>query len=78
MEQLEELLQKLGAAPIWQKAAGLATIPGRGEDDSVLETIARQLNLPCTGTTDPRIRVVHRLDKETSGVLLFARPWTQV
>ena len=55
------------------KPAGLATIPGRGEDDSVLETLARQLNLPCTGTEDPRIRVVHRLDKDTSGVLLFAK-----
>jgi 23S rRNA pseudouridine955/2504/2580 synthase/23S rRNA pseudouridine1911/1915/1917 synthase len=56
-----------------QKPAGLATIPGRGEDDSVLETIARQLNLPCTGAADPRVRVVHRLDKDTSGMLLFAK-----
>src|ERR1043165_7666440 len=55
------------------KPAGLATIPGRGEDDSLLEQLARQLNLPCTGTTDPRMRVVHRLDKETSGVVLFAK-----
>lgn len=55
------------------KPAGLATIPGRGEDDSVLESIAEQLSLRCTGTADPRIRVVHRLDKETSGVLLFAK-----
>ena len=52
---------------------GLATIPGRGESDSVLEQLARELNLPCTGKTDPRLRVVHRLDKETSGVLLFAK-----
>src|SRR5207248_758764 len=55
------------------KPAGLATIPGRGEDDSVLETLADELNLPCTGAADPRIRVVHRLDKDTSGVLLFAK-----
>ena len=55
------------------KPAGLATIPGRGESDSVLEQLARELNLPCTGKTDPRLRVVHRLDKETSGVLLFAK-----
>ena len=55
------------------KPAGLATIPGRGEDDSVLEQIADQLNLPWTGSEDPRIRVVHRLDKDTSGVLLFAK-----
>ncbi len=55
------------------KPAGLATIPGRGEDDSVLERLADQLGMPCRGTEDPRLRVVHRLDKETSGVLLFAK-----
>ena len=55
------------------KPAGLATIPGRGEDDSVLERLARELGLPHTGAVDPRLRVVHRLDKDTSGVLLFAK-----
>lgn len=55
------------------KPAGLATIPGRGEDDSVLQRLAGEMNLPHTGSADPRLRVVHRLDKETSGVLLFAR-----
>ena len=55
------------------KPAGLATIPGRGETDSVLERLASQLGLPDTGQTDPRLRVVHRLDKPTSGVLLFAK-----
>ncbi len=55
------------------KPAGLATIPGRGETDSVLERLAAQLGLPHTGQADPRVRVVHRLDKDTSGVLLFAK-----
>ena len=55
------------------KPAGLATIPGRGETDSVLERLAAQLGLPHRGNDDPRLRVVHRLDKETSGVLLFAK-----
>ncbi|HLL88394.1 MAG TPA: RluA family pseudouridine synthase, partial [Tepidisphaeraceae bacterium] len=55
------------------KPAGLATIPGRGEMDSVLERLGRQIGLPSSGTSDPRLRVVHRLDKETSGVLLFAK-----
>jgi 23S rRNA pseudouridine1911/1915/1917 synthase len=55
------------------KPAGLATIPGRGETDSVLERLGRQLGLPSSGTEDPRLRVVHRLDKDTSGVLLFAK-----
>ena len=55
------------------KPAGLATIPGRGEADSAFERLARQIGLLSTGNTDPRLRVVHRLDKDTSGVLLFAR-----
>jgi len=55
------------------KPAGLATIPGRGEDDCVLERLSRQTGLPCSGISDPRLRVVHRLDKDTSGVLLFAK-----
>jgi 23S rRNA pseudouridine955/2504/2580 synthase/23S rRNA pseudouridine1911/1915/1917 synthase len=55
------------------KPAGLATIPGRGETTSVLEQLAAQLGLPSSGTADPRVRVVHRLDKDTSGVLLFAK-----
>jgi 23S rRNA pseudouridine1911/1915/1917 synthase len=55
------------------KPAGLATIPGRDEPDSVLHHLGRQIDLPASGTADPRLRVVHRLDKETSGVLLFAK-----
>jgi 23S rRNA pseudouridine1911/1915/1917 synthase len=56
-----------------QKPAGLASIPGRGDIDSVLSVLAQQLGIPCSGSADPRLRVVHRLDKETSGVLLFAK-----
>ena len=55
------------------KPDGLATIPGRGESDSVLERLGRQLGLPSSGTRDPRLRVVHRLDKGTSGLLVFAK-----
>lgn len=55
------------------KPAGLATIPGRGEADSVVQRLSAQLNLPHTGTADPRIRLVHRLDKDTTGVLLLAK-----
>jgi RluA family pseudouridine synthase len=55
------------------KPAGLATIPGRAESDSLLEQLARQIGLPCSGTSDPRLRIVHRLDKETSGILLLAK-----
>ena len=66
----------LGETADWvavAKPAGLATIPGRAETDSVLERLGRQLGLPSGGTADPRLRVVHRLDKDTSGVLLFAK-----
>lgn len=56
-----------------EKPAGLAVIPGRAETDSVLERLGRQLNFPVTGEADPRLRVVHRLDKDTSGVMLFAK-----
>src|SRR4051812_33562741 len=69
LEILQETVDWVAVA----KPAGLATIPGRGEDDSVLERLGRQLGLPSRGTSDPRIRVVHRLDKDTSGVLLFAK-----
>jgi 23S rRNA pseudouridine1911/1915/1917 synthase len=55
------------------KPANLAVIPGRAEETSALEELAQQLNLPHTGTADPRVRVVHRLDKDTTGVLLFAK-----
>ncbi len=38
-----------------------------------LGLLAAQLGLPASGAADPRLRVVHRLDKETSGLLVFAR-----
>jgi 23S rRNA pseudouridine955/2504/2580 synthase/23S rRNA pseudouridine1911/1915/1917 synthase len=55
------------------KPAGLATIPGRDEPQSVLHALAAEIGIPASGTADPRLRVVHRLDKQTSGVLLFAK-----
>lgn len=55
------------------KPAGIAVIPGRGETTSLLEELAHQLELPCTGAQDPRLRVVHRLDKDTSGVIVYAK-----
>src|SRR3954467_9032946 len=73
---VSDALEILGETPDWvavAKPAGLATIPGRGGDDSVLERLGRQRGLPSSGTEDPRVRVVHRLDKDTSGVLLFAK-----
>ncbi len=76
MKTPSEQLQILYECPDYVavlKPAGLATIPGRAEVDSVLERLGRQLDLPCTGSADPRLRIVHRLDKDTSGVLLMAK-----
>jgi len=66
---------------IWQdphlaavaKPSGLASIPGRGQTTSALEETARLLGLPHRGSADPRLRLVHRIDLETSGLLLFAK-----
>lgn len=67
-----EILYQDDSVVAVNKPANLASIPGRGEKTSVLEELAAQLRLPCSGEADPRLRVVHRLDKDTSGVLLFA------
>ncbi|QOV90735.1 RluA family pseudouridine synthase [Humisphaera borealis] len=67
-----EILRRTDDWVAVSKPAGLAVIPGRAETDSVLEALGRQLGLPSTGSADPRVRVVHRLDKETTGVLLYA------
>ncbi|HYO07656.1 MAG TPA: RluA family pseudouridine synthase [Tepidisphaeraceae bacterium] len=72
MEEPLTLLYRSDAAIAVMKPAKLATIPGRAETDSVLERLGRQVGLPSSGEADPRLRVVHRLDKETTGVLLFA------
>ena len=71
-DQLEILFQDDDFVAV-NKPAGLAAIPGRAEKDSVLEMLGRQVKLPATGLVDPRVRVVHRLDKETTGVMLFAK-----
>jgi 23S rRNA pseudouridine1911/1915/1917 synthase len=71
-DELEILWQSDDAVAV-AKPAGLATIPGRDDKECVLQRLAEQLGLPCSGAADPRLRVVHRLDKGTSGVLLFAK-----
>jgi 23S rRNA pseudouridine1911/1915/1917 synthase len=40
-------------------------------DDLVLKKLARQEGVPLTSL--PRLRIVHRLDKQTSGLVVFAR-----
>ncbi len=55
------------------KPSGLASIPTRDGSVSAIELLSEQSNLPRTGSADPRIRPVHRIDQDTSGVLLFAK-----
>ena len=49
-----------------QKPAGLHSVPGLGQDktDSVLTRLQAQ---------DPNIFAVHRLDRDTSGVMVYGR-----
>ncbi len=74
-----EILWRHPTAIAINKPSAFATIPGRAESNSVLEQLGRELNIPSIGAEDPRVRVVHRLDKDTTGVLLFAldRPTQQ-
>lgn len=51
------------------KPAGVLTIPGRGGGG---EPALREVIAELSGTSDP-LRLVHRLDRETSGVLVLAR-----
>ena len=67
-----EILWRSDRAVAVNKPAQFAAIPGRAENNSILEQLGRELNLPSSGADDPRIRVVHRLDKDTTGVMLFA------
>lgn len=51
---------------VYDKPAGLASVPGRGPEKQ--ECLVRQVR-----ETYPDVLIVHRLDRDTSGVLLFAR-----
>lgn len=62
------LPQVLNETPEWlvlSKPSGWLSIPGRGEASAVLYDWVRERY--------PEALVVHRLDRETSGVILFAR-----
>jgi len=52
------------------KANGILTVPTERERDT---TVQAYLNTYLKGRTEERIHVVHRLDRETSGVLVFAK-----
>lgn len=54
------------------KPAGVSTVPFEDERDTLLDRLTRALRRRFGGAGAP-LGVVHRLDKETSGVLVFAR-----
>lgn len=69
-----ELLHLDGDVVVVDKPAGLVVHPGRGHpDDTLLNALAaRSVSLAVVGDPE-RPGVVHRLDKDTSGVLVLAR-----
>jgi len=68
-----ELLKNDDAVVAIHKPAGVASIPGGNVLFAASKLVAAQLGLPSSGQSDPRIRPVHRIDQDTSGVLLFAK-----
>lgn len=55
---------------IVDKPAGLLTVPAPGHERRTLESV---LNEERAGTDSPRLFPCHRLDRETSGVIIFAK-----
>ena len=55
------------------KPAGIAVIPGRGEGAETCLRHAAEATLAARGEPSRRLWVVHRLDRDVSGVLVFAR-----
>jgi RluA family pseudouridine synthase len=60
-----EVLLETAELLVLNKPEGLATIPGGGMTESLRSRAEAQLG--------PRLYVVHRLDRETSGIVVFAR-----
>ncbi|MCL2369554.1 MAG: RluA family pseudouridine synthase, partial [Alphaproteobacteria bacterium] len=56
------------------KPRGIAMYPGAGRDTGTLvQAVLAHTNLSSVGITGMRPGVVHRLDKDTSGVVVFAK-----
>lgn len=54
---------------IVDKPAGVLSVPGWARDDNLPQLLRGRLGLPA----DEPFRVVHRIDREASGVLVYAR-----
>jgi 23S rRNA pseudouridine1911/1915/1917 synthase len=60
------------------KPAGISTVPYPGEppEDTLEARVRRWLESQAKGSrTRPNVGVVHRLDKETTGLVVFTRTW---
>jgi 23S rRNA pseudouridine1911/1915/1917 synthase len=68
-----EILHEDDSVVAINKPAGVASVPSAGEELVASRLIGQQVGLPSRGDIDRRIRPVHRIDKDTSGVLLFAK-----
>ncbi len=68
MEKLFDILHEDADLLVVHKPAGLVCHPTKGDEYSSLISRAR-LHLPAAAT----LHLVHRLDRETSGVVLFAK-----
>ncbi|MCH7871764.1 MAG: RluA family pseudouridine synthase [Planctomycetes bacterium] len=51
------------------KPSGLLTVAGRGPDPTVIDALRRMSEF----ADDEPLRVVHRIDRDTSGIVVFAR-----
>lgn len=59
-----------------KKPPGMNTIPfEKGERGTLEDYVRRYLAKSQAGAGRPELGIVHRLDKETSGVMVFARNW---
>ncbi|MEM9009869.1 MAG: RluA family pseudouridine synthase [Pseudomonadota bacterium] len=60
------VLRRDAALLVVEKPAGLLSVPGKGADlaDCLLSRLLAE---------DPAVRLVHRLDRDTSGLMVFAR-----
>jgi 23S rRNA pseudouridine1911/1915/1917 synthase len=56
------------------KPAGISSVPyERGESDTAMDLIRAAWRADGRSATDVPLHIVHRIDKETSGLLLFAK-----
>ena len=55
------------------KPPGVLSVPHAGERDTLLDRVRKPLGRGHRGKGEPFLGVVHRIDKGTSGLLVFAR-----